>query len=315
MSKKEIFFLLCLICFCNCSNPLSDEVEQVPETFPVQFSVQLSKEILPYVDTRSFPNNLIPEPRSSGDTTLVPDSGDIQSLCTCIEYVVYNSENLQSPVKHRRYTSGNSDIDFGIVYDTLPAGNYEIRFLAHSAVTDELTSNVLTFQEVTDAFYKQVSLTIGSGTEIVEDVNLQRIVGRLEFMATDSVHPNLKKFEIRLAGYPNQFNIQTGKGIPAINPFVITHLFTPSETGKKNNSHSLLTFIPETNQTMDVQLTATDFTDKLIWDYSITDVTPQINKTIRYSGKLYSPRLSNDSFTLYIENINWGETVDVPLAD
>nr|WP_321522505.1 hypothetical protein [uncultured Macellibacteroides sp.] len=315
MSKKEILFLLSLLCFCNCSNPLSDEEEKVPETFPVQFSIQLNKEIIPYVNTRSFPNDSVPEPRSSEDPISSPNSGDVQSLCSRIDYVVYNTENPLVPVKHKRYKSEDATIDFGIVYDSLPMGNYEIRLLAHSSATNELTENSLTFDEVTDAFYNQTSIIIGSGEKISKDINLQRIVGRVEFMATDTIHSNLKQFKIQLTGYPNKFNLLTGKGIPSVNEFTINHLFTPEETGKENNIHSLLSFIPEENKSMVVKLTATDMLDRYLWSYSIESVIPQVNKILRYSGKLYSPRSSNESVNLYLENINWGETIDIPLID
>ena len=315
MSKKEILFLLSLLCFCNCSNPLSDEEEKVPEMFPVQFSIQLNKEIIPYVNTRSFPNDSIPEPRSSEDSITIPNTGDVQSLCTRIEYAVYNKENPQVLVKHKRYKSEDLNIDFGIVYDSLPMGNYEIRLLAHSSATNELTENSLTFDEVTDAFYNQTSITIGSGESISKEINLQRIVGRVEFMATDTIHSNLKQFKIQLTGYPNKFNLLTGKGIQSANEVTINHLFTAEETGKVNNIHSLLSFIPEENKSMGVKLTATDTLDRHLWSYEIGSVIPQVNKILRYSGKLYSPRSSSESLNLFLENINWGDTINIPLVD
>ena len=313
MSKKEILFLLSLLCFCNCSNPLSDDIEQTPDTFPVKFTVQLNKEISPFVNVRSFPNDSIPEPQINGDTISLPNSGDIQYVCTCIDYIVYKTENTQTPFKSRRYISDNLDIDFGIVYDTLPAGNYEIRFLAHSSITNEQSENILTFDKVTDAFYKQISLTIGSGENSISDINLQRIVGRVEFMATDTIHSNLKQFEIHITNYPNRFNILTGKGIPSSETSIITHPFTSNDIGKSNNSHTLLTFIPEVGQNLSIELLSLDYSNKPIRNYTITSVTPQVNKTVRYSGKLYSPTFNNNTLNLFLENINWGESINIPL--
>ena len=56
MSKKEFSILACLILFCNCSNPLIEEEKTDSKTYPVQFSVQLSKEVLPYVCDQRLSN-------------------------------------------------------------------------------------------------------------------------------------------------------------------------------------------------------------------------------------------------------------------
>ena len=47
MKKKELCAVACLFWLAGCSDPASDEIEIVKNLFPVQFSVQLQKEVLP----------------------------------------------------------------------------------------------------------------------------------------------------------------------------------------------------------------------------------------------------------------------------
>lgn len=314
MSKKEFSILACLILFCNCSNPLIEEEKPDSKTYPVQFSVQLSKEVLPYVTTKGYPTGIIPEPQTKADEITEPAPGTLESICTKIEYVVYKVDNTTVPFRKQHYSSTGSQ-DFGIIYDQLPMGSYKICLLAHSSVTDSLNNNILTFQETTDTFYKQITLEIGSGEEIIQDINLERIVGKLEFFATDSVHSGVKQFEIKLSGYPDKLNILTGIATASSDTAAFTHLFSPEDIGKINQSHSLLTFIPETGKTMSAKIKSTNHAGQLLRDYHIASVTPEINKMVRYSGKLYESRLSNDTFTLYPVSTNWGGTIETPLGD
>lgn len=193
-------------------------------------------------------------------------------------------------------------------------GSYKICLLAHSSATDSLNNNSFTFQETTDTFYKQITLEIGSG-KIIQDINLERIVGNQGVLATDSVHSGVKQFEIKLSGYPDKFNILTGIATASSDTTAFTHLFSPEDIGKINQSHSAQAFIPETGKTMSAKIKSTNHAGQLLRDYHIASVTPEINKMVRYSGKLYESRLSNDTFTLYPVSTNWGGTIETPLGD
>ena len=84
MKKKELCAVACLFWLAGCSDPASDEIEIVKNLFPVQFSVQLQKEVLPFYSTRSMPPNTVPEPTvPDGDN---PDK-ELKELCSAIEYL------------------------------------------------------------------------------------------------------------------------------------------------------------------------------------------------------------------------------------
>ena len=58
-----------------------------------------------------------------------------------------------------------------------------------------------------------ISLTSMLSEITNKDVSLQRIVSRIEFMATDSVSDILKQFDMEIDGISNQLDIATGQGI------------------------------------------------------------------------------------------------------
>lgn len=77
MKKKDLYALACIFWFAGCSSPASDEIEIVQNLFPVQFSVQLQKEVLPFSPTRSMPPNTVPEPVVPGEDNSEKELSDL----------------------------------------------------------------------------------------------------------------------------------------------------------------------------------------------------------------------------------------------
>ena len=136
MVKKMIYALAYLSVLGGCEREtLQEEPHSQTSVFPVQFNVQMEKEVMPFPQTRSIPENTVPEP------SLPDDSGgdaELNELCAAIEYVVYEEGEF---VKHEQfvYDPYDLDADFGCVYDSLPRGNYTFYFLAHSSKTADLS--------------------------------------------------------------------------------------------------------------------------------------------------------------------------------
>ena len=67
MRKKTYFVLGCMLYLTGCSNnpSLEEIINPQTEFFPVQFSIQMEKEIMSFPSTRSMPDNAIPEPSVS----------------------------------------------------------------------------------------------------------------------------------------------------------------------------------------------------------------------------------------------------------
>lgn len=135
MKKNELVAIACLLCFC-CCNGTEKEVpnpDLQEELSPIQFTIDLQKEVLPFPVTKSIPELNIPEPiPQNPDAEEDPSTPDIDpdNLYNRIDYIVYQSGKPDILVKHKQFTP--QDPDFTIIYDSLPSGDYHICFLAHS---------------------------------------------------------------------------------------------------------------------------------------------------------------------------------------
>lgn len=317
MKKKDLYALACIFCLAACSDPASDEIQIVRNFIPVQFSVQLQKEILPFSPaTRSMPPNAVTEPTMSDKNT---GNKELKDLCSYIEYIVYNEETPSVPIKHHIYNV--NDPDFSIVYDTLQAGIYQIHFLAHTSEGATFTNNIFSFDKITDTFYNKQILDLENKDARADFyVDLQRIVSRIEFKAKDKVPENIGKFELAVDHYPDQFNILTGEGIVSSLKSGFSYEFKAEEKGETGKIHSFYTFIPSVDsEKLSVTLTSTDSGGQVMRSQTVKDIHPIANKIIRYTGTLYTPPKPNEfenTFQLNVyNNGEWSETEEKELQE
>lgn len=313
MEIREFCALACALCFTACSNPSRDEVEIVNNLYPLQFSLELKKEIIPFPSTRSMPENDISEP-TSGSSGSSSDT-DVESLCRYIEYFVYlETENEQTLIKHKHYTS--NDGDFSIVYDTLPKGNYLFCFLAHNSQKAIIENNMLSVDTVSDSFYNHLQLNINSIEIVNRDISLQRAVGRIEFRATDALPSKAARLDMTISNYPNCLNPLTGEGISNAEIQTISYIFKPEEVGKKELVHAFYTFIPAEEVPLTAIVSTVDSENNVLRERTVSDILPQLNRIIRYSGILYGPSDSDDTFRLTISgNGDWESSENKDLPD
>lgn len=320
MKNKEFATLAGLfLTFCCCGGAEKEILEHGSGAvlFPVQFTIGLRNEVLPFPATKRIPDFNIPEPTpknpDAGDDPSGPDV-DPENLFNQIEYIVYQAGKPDVQIKHKRYTP--QDPDFTIVYDSLPAGNYHLCFLAHSDKSLSVSGQTASFGKVSDTFHLFLTQEIKTGEKVVQDVTLQRVVSKIEFVATDAVPKNLKSFAMHIAGYQNRIDLTTGLGISTDTPYTRTDTFKDSDIGKTKFSHSFYTFIPATGSTLSATLTATSRIDDITRERIIDDIQPVRNQIVRYTGVLYTPRESDDTFTLDVLNGGkWGDTIDNKLED
>ena len=188
-----------------------------------------------------MPPNTVPEPTvPDGDN---PDK-ELKELCSAIEYLVYKDGDQPELVKHRTYHA-DTEPDFGIVYDTLLAGSYQVYLLAHQSQKATFSENAFSFDELSDSFYKGQKLQLKEGDETNVDINLQRIVSRIEFKAADKIPEDIVRFELAVSNHPDRLDILTGKGL--LGP---TISLMNSKRKKKDNPVKSIPFIPLFRQAM-----------------------------------------------------------------
>ncbi|MFQ9146698.1 MAG: hypothetical protein ACLR5I_16890, partial [Odoribacter splanchnicus] len=143
-----------------------------------------------------------------------------------------------------------------------------------------------------------------------------RIVSRIEFMATDPITEAIKQFDMEIEGRAIQFDITDGSGIKATEKETVTHIFTSEEVGISNKIHSFYTFVPSLEKPITARLSAISLNDEAIRERQVKNIIPEKNKIIRYKGRLYSRSESDDTFQISIyNNGKWEETTDVELPD
>ena len=223
MRKKVFFALGCVLYLTGCDSSSLEKVIPQTKFFPIQFSIQMEKEIVSF-PTRSIPNNVIPEPTVSkaGES-----DAELNEICSTIEYVVFKNEDTPALIKHKQFTYDPTDLDadFSCIYDSLPQGDYKFYFLAHNSKNAVLSGSTFSFDSISDTFYEMISLNIDVAEINNKDVSLQRIVSRIEFMATDSVSDILKQFDMEIDGISNQLDIATGQGIKIPDKQILSYTF------------------------------------------------------------------------------------------
>lgn len=314
-------------------NPLSNE------KFPLCFSLGLDETVLPFTSslhvpaTKSIPDFAIPEPKpeaggtdpgdgenGSGENTPPPynpeTDHEVGDLCTQIEYIVYASDHPEECLKHWHFNRNDLNIDFGIVYDTLPAGNYRIVFIAHSSKKANLTDRRLTFDALSDIFYASAEPTVGAGQVRNLDFTLARIVSQIEFVSTDPLPAAQQAFRIAVDRYPNTLDLQNGQGIATAQPVSFTYTFTTEDVGKTGRRHAFFSLVPAASGTLDLRLTATDEEGTPTRQRTLSGVRPVANRTLRYTGRLYSFSDTDNTFNLNIHNNGkWDEPQEEVLPD
>lgn len=310
MKKKVFYAAACLSLLAACSDSDPEQFEPTERLYPVRFSIQLDKEILPFSSTRSMPETDVAEP-----TAAEPELGD---LCSVIEYIVYDSDDTTTPIKRRTYNTDTED--FGIVYDTLPEGNYQARFLAHQAEDVAFADNVFSFDEMADTFYDAASFTIGEDDEdISSDITLERIVCRIEFRASDAVTEDVKRFDISVTNHASKLSILSGEGVASTEEKKFSYNFVDTDTGETGKTHSFFTFIPSDGTKLSAVISSVGADEEVLRSWTVSGIAPISDKIIRYTGTLYTPPGPNEAENTFSISVGsggkWSEEEEIELTE
>ena len=101
--RKNVFYILAYaLCLAGCNDAPSFE-EGVPQikVSQIMFNIQMEKEVISFPQTKSMPDNTIPEPFAPSKAEGNPE---LNELCSTIEYVVFKEENGVSVFsKHKQF--------------------------------------------------------------------------------------------------------------------------------------------------------------------------------------------------------------------
>ena len=309
---KVIVLLGSLLLSCSTENesPFVDiPTTPTAQRIPVKFQLDLAKEVLPFPQTKAMPSLDIGEPISKaeeegGTSPTDPTTPDIATneYYQYLEYIVY-AEDATTPLKRSRFDVQDEETD-GItasVVDSLLPGSYHFCFLAHSDPQVTFNEQTATFTKVGDTFHLYESMDIDEGAEVIETFKLKRIVSRIEFVSTDQVAENLVSLQIKVDNYPYAIDLTTGIGRSSNSRYTQTDIFTEEQRGKASQTHSFFSFQLAAGEQLAIELTATDRNGNTTRVREDITSSPEWNRIIRYTGVLYTPKVSEDNFQIEIE--------------
>ena len=313
----SLFLSLLLSCSSVTEELVSLKTEAAPR-IPVNFQINLSEEILPLSGTKAMPTLTVPEPTSKAGEGESPDTDpSTPDIATTeyyqyLEYIVYKDDS-STPLKRTQFHYQTGDVTNGIsasVVDSLLPGNYHFCFLAHSDGNVSFSEQTATFQKVGDTFHHYEEMNIEEGAVVTETFTLNRIVGRIEFVSTDRVAENLASLQINVENYPYTIDLTTGIGLSSDSDSQYTQKdeFTEAQRGQANQTHSFFSFQPAASEALLIHLTATDENGQTTRVREEITSSPTWNRIIRYTGVLYTPKVSEDAFTIEIEK-EWNTSI------
>ncbi|HEY9258515.1 hypothetical protein [Chitinophaga sp.] len=198
-TTTALVWLATTVLLASCSKGVTSPTDPATETsngpvFPVAFQLNdFSQEL----DTFGRKANATP--------LLAKDS--LEGHVTYLYYKVYGT-GAQAAVKHVIVQKAGSP-SFGVIRDTLPAGNYQFTLLATSDEYISHTDNIGFKYPGSDAFSTHFDKVINGAANA--EVSLDRIVARLQFIIQDPLPADAGWLDIQFTGIPRVFNFPTGE--------------------------------------------------------------------------------------------------------
>ena len=321
VNLKAIVLSVSLLLGCTSEQEFLPEEQPatlVERRIPIKFRLDLAQEVLPFPSTKAMPSLDVGEPISKADeegggtTPTDPVTPDVATgeYYQYLEYIVYTAGS-DVPLKQTRFSLNDEETN-GItasVVDSLLPGSYHFCFLAHSDAQVSFNEQTATFQKVGDTFHLYTDLDIEEGATVNETFQLKRIVGRIEFVSTDKVADNLASLQIKVENYPYAIDLATGKGLSSDSEYTQTDMFTEEQRGQSRQTHSFFSFQPAESEQLLIYLTATDQDGNTTRYREAIESSPTWNHIIRYTGVLYTPKVSEDAFQIEVEK-DWNAEIE-----
>jgi hypothetical protein len=256
---------------------------------------------------------------------------------------VYNSTNF---TYYKEYNE-----PFGSLVDSLPSGKYTIVLLGSNiqrfgryVINDRRANDPATFEapddresfntsliaeeyglspdrvpQTEDTFYKKFSLTVGN-QNVDQEVNLERLTGKLEVNILDKLPANATQFECKVYGAGHGIKLNTSAIVGSTNyldegddyEWPESQRFHPVQIkAEERASYKYSQYLYGREQVVRVKLQCWDANNNLIVTKNIPNVHIYKNKRTILSGKLFETT-AQTGFTVSV-NSEWDPaTVEVP---
>jgi hypothetical protein len=210
----------------------------------------------------------------------------------------------------------STNANFGIITDSLPAGNYEIAFVAGKKGLQinnygRVASAGFTYggTKWQDTFWDDFNLTVGT-SGVSQNVTLKRVVGKLEIDLTDAIPANADSLKINVNPETNSMWVNAGFSMgPPSGVVNYSEKIPASAIGTTNFTMDRL--IGNTEVPFTVTITCTNTSNAIIGTATVDNVSVQANMKTILSGNLFggTPPANSQSFTVKVDTA-WSSTVN-----
>ncbi|MGN6181452.1 MAG: FimB/Mfa2 family fimbrial subunit [Mucilaginibacter sp.] len=316
MKKAFLYVLFLSVIFFSCKKEHQKPVTTVNNTgkyFKVNFTLG------------GFTETILNSALSKRTDALSPvdpsDTSSKDSLNT-LYYVVYGPNATQHS---KTLTSTNGK--FPTIADSLKIGNYDIVFVAGKTGLSYLNSSpgypanayydyvdsitTTTFNTWHDTFTQEILLKVTGGDTTI-NVNLYRIVGKLQISIKDTVptnadHINIYATNVVQSVEASPANHFQGRIYNLLNKALIYQASVPTSAKGKPNYTIANVLAADSAAAMTVEVMAYDSSNNLIGDAVINNVTLIPNKKTILTGNLFGGTSTTHSLPIGI-NTQWTAT-------
>lgn len=232
----------------------------------------------------------------------------LNEVCSRITYCIYSGEG-EKPDKIQKDQTLEAD-NFGSMDLLLEEGTYTLVVLAHNGdgnptmtTPSKTTFNNKKTRKATDTFLYCQEISVHENMEPVE-VNLERVVAKLEFNLTDQNIPeSIRKFQIEVVGTSQSLNVYTGLGLNS------TKITETVDVQSDVRTYDMYMFVREGHSTMNITVTAIDSLDQEYKKMTIENVPVAKNKITRCSGEMFRKQTQTVGVSVSV-NDAWAGTVE-----
>lgn len=220
---------------------------------------------------------------ASGKTS---DNAAVSGYANFLYYYVFSSDGTFLHAK----TQTADSLNFGVIQDQLPSGNYKIVFIASEfrIYTFLGTENFSTFKMILpveggDTFSKQLDISISEGSS--HSVQLERIIGAIDVIIEDEFPAEASQLGLSIQNDAGLYNLSNQ--LPEDFSIYNTRTaYYPLVSKAANQKFSILAF--NTSTKMTVTITCTDKVQNLLAYKNINEIGCAKNKRTLLSGKLFA---------------------------
>lgn len=232
----------------------------------------------------------------------------LASSISKLDIVVYSVDGSNYS-EFKKIEQESSDESFGNVsIENVPYGKYMVIAVGHKcSVHATIIPTKVDFNgKLTETFVAYKTLTVSAKTS-AQSLELNRVTSKFTMVVADLQPEEIKSVEFKIIGGATEFNPETGFAAAASTDARTVSINNVSTyTGKEEGTYSFNTCIPSTEANIKVVVNFKNADSETVCSKTFEDVPMKVNRTTKYSGKIYNQLTSTGGFSFSLDD-TWEE--------